>query len=540
MFGKWWKQDYFIYSILTLLVFIVYINAFDNSFVSDDIAEIKNNPAITSFNFVTSHITGFIRPLWYYLAYKIGGATPFLYRILNILLHLGTVIVLYKITQLLYKQRVAMVTAVLFAIHPILTEPITWISGGAYVQYSFFYMLAFILYIKSRNNKHLYLLSLMVYLLSLISQQVAVTFPAIILLYEVVFGNFKKGLIIALPFIIFSGIWLGISVLAIPQRIQTLQTVHYQKTQVQNPLRLIPVATTEYLELIFWPQDLTLYHSELNYSKLEFIIRVVISIALLILLIISLFRFKIVFFWLSFFIINLSPTITTATFGLTWIVAERYVYLSSIGIFIIVSYYFIKISSYKKLSSYIYILLAILIITLSVRTVMRNDDWDNEDNLWVATGRTSPSSPNTHNNLGDMYGRHKNYPMAVKEFETAILLKPDYADAYHNLGNTYNEIGDKGKAIELYKKAAELNPILWQSRQNIAALYFEQQKYPEAIEQLQMAIRISPNNLNLYMNLGIIYLKQGDKEKAKQLFSQILQSIPNYQPALQGLAEASK
>ncbi len=72
---------------------------------------------------------------------------------------------------------------------------------------------------------------------------------------------------------------------------------------------------------------------------------------------------------------------------------------------------------------------------------MRNFDWKNQDTLWLATAKTSPSSHQNHNNLGDLYARRGEYEKAVEEFKKAIELKPDYGDAYHNLANVYHQIG---------------------------------------------------------------------------------------------------
>ena len=103
------------------------------------------------------------------------------------------------------------------------------------------------------------------------------------------------------------------------------------------------------------------------------------------------------------FLISLSPTLTP--FRLNWIVAERYLYLPILGILAPFGLGLIKLSQMVKVKGLVYVSLIIIITLLSVRTIIRNIDWKNEDNLWIATGKTSPSSPNTHNNLGDVYGR---------------------------------------------------------------------------------------------------------------------------------------
>ncbi|MBI4039046.1 tetratricopeptide repeat protein, partial [Candidatus Daviesbacteria bacterium] len=247
---------------------------------------------------------------------------------------------------------------------------------------------------------------------------------------------------------------------------------------------------------------------------------------------------KFLFFWLSFFLIALSPTLTP--FKLNWIVAERYLYLPSLGIFAGVAFLLDKLAQKRQHKYIIYALFTLTIILLSSRTIMRNIDWKNEDNLWIATGKTSPSSPNTHNNLGDVYGRLGDKQTALREFQKAIELKPNYGDAYHNLGNTYRELGQADKALENYQKALEFNPKLWQSYQNIASLYFQSKQFDKALDFIQKGVLINPKNINLRVNLGIVYLAIGEKKKAKEIFDLVLSVDPQNQFAKQGIMESNK
>lgn len=530
---------------LMILILITYTNSINNNFLSDDLAEIKNNPQIQTLQLTLSHPMGFLRPFLYYLTYHLAGLAPFAFRSINFIFHIGSTVLLFTIVQLLYGSSAAIIAASLFAVHPALEEAVVWISGGAYVQYSFFYLLSILFYLlfqrqnlKSRSARF-YFLSVVSFFFSLESQQIAITLPIILLVYEIVFGNLKRNWLSVLPFFLISSVWVFFSLSSIPERVHTLQTVHYQQKTLQNPFTIIPIAISSYLELLSFPKVLTLYHSELNFDFLNFLIRSFLTLTIFIITIYSFLKNKKIFFWLVFFIINLLPTIITATFGLTWIVAERYLYLSSIGMFVIVGItgsYLLKRGINKVAFT---LLIILIIIALSSRTIIRNIDWTNEDKLWIATGKTSPSSPNTHNNLGDVYGRHGDKQGALKEFQTAILLKPNYADAFHNLANTYHELKDEQKALENYQKAVEINPYLWQSYQNIAAIYYEQGKLNLALDNINKAIQLNPQNPYLVLNLGIIYYTKGDKTKAKEWFTKTLTIDPNNERAKSALTQLS-
>lgn len=537
-----WLTKKWVHVILLItLVFITYTNSLNNAFVSDDIAEIRDNPNVGNFSILTTRPFGFIRLFIYWLAYHIGGLNPPFFRLSNILFHLGSTILIYFILlKISHSKKIALFTSSLFAIHPAIAEAVFWISGGMYTQYTFFFLLSFLFYIFSKNNLKYYLLSLLSFLLGFMSHPVMPAGLAIIFLfYEFCFGNLKKNWLKSVPFFLILIAYIFINLSSLGERETTLQTVHYQEKGIDNIFLLIPTAISSYFELIFWPKILTLYHSELFFSGFTFAIRAIITLLFFSTILLTLFKNKVIFFWLSFFFIALSPTLTP--FRLNWIVAERYIYLPSLGIFAALSFGLDKLTKIRKnLSVVFYIIFALIIVALSARTIVRNIDWKNEDNLWIATGKTSPSSPNTHNNLGDVYGRWGDKQKALQEFQTAIQLKPNYADAYHNLANTYHEIGDDQKALENYQKAASLNSNLWQSYQNIAAIYFSQKKYDLSLENIQKAIAINPKNINLRTNLGIVYLSMGDKEKAKEVFTQVLSIDPQNQLAKQGLIEASK
>lgn len=533
--NKYWPA----FLLLFILILVTYGNSLNNVFLSDDITEIVQNPNIGDFNNIFTRPFGFIRPLLYWFTFQINGLNPILFRSINIFFHAGSVFLIYIIFQTLFSKRMALFAAGIFAVHPAISEAVVWVSGGGYPQYTFFFLSAFLFYIFSPKRKLFYLLSSISYLLSLMSHPqmplpLFLTFP----LYEFSFGNLRKNYLKSIPFLLLSVVFVLITLNSLPERENTLQSTHYSERGIDNPFLLIPTALTSYFELIFFPKTLTLYHSELTFSQIQFAIRLLITLVFAAIIFISFKKNRFIFFWLTFFLIALSPTLTP--FRLNWVVAERYLYLPILGILAPLALGLDNLSRTVKFKQTSYILFIAIIILLSARTIIRNIDWKSEDNLWIATGKTSPSSPNTHNNLGDVYGRAGDKQAALKEFQKAIELKPNYGDAYHNLANTYNELGSPDKALENYQVATKFNPNLWQSYQNMAAIYFEQKKYDLSLENLQKAILINPGNLNLRNNLGLVYLIMGNKDQAREIFSEILTLDPNNQMARQGLLEANK
>lgn len=534
---KNWKALLF----LTILTLGVYANNLKGAFLSDDIFGILENKNIGNFGyFLNNQPTMFLRPLFNFIIYKISGFNVIPFHLLNNFFHLGSVWLVFIIISFLANPLLAFFTAGIFAVHPLLTEGITWISGGPYTQYGFFLLLAFWLYLLARDHHRslrLYFFSLLSFLLAMLTTEKAVVFPIMLLLFEFAFNQLRKNWKKLISYFILAFVWgiLFIAQGAIIGRISSLENQYYQSGGIENPLVQIPIAISSYLQLFFWPDKLTLYHSELTFSRNEYFLRIIITLIYLGIILWSYLKKKrFLFFSLAFFIIVLLPTLTPLKLG--WVVAERYIYLASLGLILPVAWLFVKIKekTNKKIALIIFL---ILIAALSARTVIRNIDWKNQDNLWLAGAKTSPSSHQNRNNLGDLYARRGEYEKAVEEFNKAIELKPNYGDAYHNVGNVYHQMGKDDLAEESYKKALSFNPRLWQAYQNLAAIYFNQKKMDLALENMEKAVAINTESEDLYLNLGVLYINTGKNEKAKEVIQKALILNPQSEKAKQLLSQ---
>lgn len=532
------KKRWKILTFFFVLVFAVYANSLTNTFVSDDVIGIQNNTQINDISYVFLSPYSYFRQFLVFLTYKFFGAVPIFYRLPNVIFHFGSVFLIFLLLKRFFKKPVPFFTATLFAVHPLLAESITWISGGQYVYMGFFLLLSFLYYLKfsvTENRRRFLNLSLLFFILALLSSEKSIFYPGVLFFYEIFFGSFKKNFRRLIGFFTIDLLWIFWLFHLLNEKVVDIQTNFYQKPELANPLIQIPIAVTYYLKLIFWPMDLTLYHSELVFNQAQFAIRVLIFLAFLGLIVFLYKKQKKLSFFLLFFLLALSPTLIPL--GVGWVVAERYAYLASLGIFVLVAFMIQQIGRIFKNQKVAYVLLAIIVIVLSLRTINRNIDWRNQDNLWLAAARTSPSSHQNHNNLGDLYARRKDYQKSIEEFNKAIELKPDYGDAFHNVGNVYHQVGRDDLAEESYKKAISLNPNLWPSYQNLAAIYFTQNKFDLALEFMEKAVKANPNNIELYLNLAVLYMRQGDKQAAQRNFEKVLQFDPQNDQALKGLLQ---
>lgn len=533
------KKHWMLLSFLTVLVCLSYANGLNNAFVSDDLRVIPQNPHLTDLGFIFSNPLSSPRLLFYMLAFKIGGLNPIFYRLINIFFHTCTVWVIYmlltyftRIHKNLIKKPVPILTASIFAIHPIMVESVTWISGGSYSQNGFFLLTTFFLYVISKEHQQFYFIALVSYLFLLGSAPYAIVFPIILFLYEFSFGTIKKTSKKILPFFGLLTILVGSYFLQINQRISALATEYSQAKGLDNIFIKIPAAITTYLQLIFWPENLSFYHSQFIFSPIEYLLRLLFFCLFIMLIFFSFRENRLIFFWLSFFVISLLPTLTPLR--IAWIVAERYVYIGSLGIFIAVILLLQKYFEQKKTRTFAFSVFGIIVVLLLGRTILRNIDWKNEDNLWFATAKTDPLNPLNHNNLGDVYIRHGNLEKAAEEFGIAIKLDPNYFNAYHNLALTYGKMGKKEEALANYHQAIKINPRLWQSYQEIALIHYQDKQYEKAYQYMEKAISVSPDNVNLYINLGIMYFQNQRKSEAKKMFERALEIDPKNKKAIKG------
>ncbi|MCK5421977.1 MAG: glycosyltransferase family 39 protein, partial [Deltaproteobacteria bacterium] len=191
------KWTIFYLACLILLPSVIYINSLHNQFVFDDIPLILDNPSIRSLEKIPLRIASGIdkipyrplRSITYAVDYQFSGLNPLGYHISNIILHILTSLLIYlTISALSGNSRIAFFAALLFAVHPVHTDSVAYISGRRDILSTLFYILGFYLFLESRKKKKskLLILSLAAYLLAIASKEMAVTLPAIFFAYDLI------------------------------------------------------------------------------------------------------------------------------------------------------------------------------------------------------------------------------------------------------------------------------------------------------------------------------------------------------------------
>jgi len=480
--------------LLTLLVLVIYLPTLPYSFVLDDHAGIEKNESIRSLDTVFAQPISMFRSVLLHISYSFGQLEPSYYRIMNIVFHLGTVYASYVLLSLVAVPIVGLFVALLFAVHPILTESVVWISSLTYPQYSFFLLCSLIFYIlRKRATKKLKytVLFFISFVLSAMSSEKALVLPLLILLYEWLFGSIKKNwkVIAVTSFLV--GCMAVVTLFFLQSRITIFSaSAPTGKTELINPLMQFPVVLGTYINLIVWPQRLTIYHlDEAGVPPGALAIYSSFFLSYLIGLFVAYKKDKTIFFFLSFFLIASLPALIPV--HVIQIAAERYAYLGTVGLIagIVLTLFKLVNRGNKKLIIYLYVLLSVCVLLLAWRTAVRTRDWEREMTLRHATLRDAPYSSRAHNNVGIQYMNDGNYEAALEEYKISIRLRPDYSHPYHNIGHMFAIMQKYQEAVPYYKEAQRYNPYEWKTRQDLGQVYFMLKRYPEAKEELKIAIK---------------------------------------------------
>ena len=197
--------------IIILISFIAYAPALQNGFVWDDDDYVRNNLLIQSIDLkeiFSQSLMGNYHPLTilvYSFEYHFFGLKESGYHAINLIFHfLNIILVFYAVYLLCEKFPVALVASLLFGIHPIHVESVAWVSELKDLLYTFFFLSAYIYYLKylKDRQKIFYFYSLLFLLLSLLSKAMAASFPLVLILTDYFKGNKinTKTLLEKIPF----------------------------------------------------------------------------------------------------------------------------------------------------------------------------------------------------------------------------------------------------------------------------------------------------------------------------------------------------
>jgi tetratricopeptide (TPR) repeat protein len=560
------------------LGFVVYLNALSNGFVFDDMTTIvhneyikdlgKNFPAFFNLDyFKIAQGEASYRPiatLSYFLIYALFGLNPLAFHLASLLLHIFNVIGVYVLVDMIqHNKKTSLIAALVFACHPVLTEAVNCISYNEDLLATFFYLLALVLYIKAAaiNNPFdllLYFFSLASFLAALLSKEMAITLPVIILLYDLTGretekkDGFIKQAVATLDrqkfyYIAFALVAIVYLVLRFKILVDPEGSFAISRAGLFERILFLPDHLFDYIKLVLLPFDLNAEYlfaypdRFFAFSNLfSFIVVTAITVGSF-----FIYRYsKGIFFGIWWFTITLLPVSNLIEIHNP--IAERYLYLPLVGFCMVISILINKIperpdeARLKNIARLKYSILIGLLIFYSVVTVDRNPVWKDNFSVWANTVEKSPDNPIVHGGLGLAYQKRGLLDEAIREFNKAIELAPNIAKNHYNLGLAYEEKGLFKKAVNAYKKAVELNPAYTKAYFNLANLSMRLHSRQNAIWAYRKVIELDPADIEAYNNLGVAYAMQGELGKAMGLWQKILEMDPDNHKAKDNLAKAKQ
>ena len=558
--------------LLVAVGLLAYQNSFTGSFVFDDAPTIRDNPTIRHlwplWQALTPPHTGGTtvegRPvisLSFAINYAINGLRVWGYHAVNLAIHIAAGLVLFGIArrtllQPPLRQRfgmaaepLALVIALIWVVHPLQTESVSYIVQRVESLMGLFYLLTLYCVIhgaESDSPKLWYVLSVASCLLGMASKEVMVSAPLIVLLYDRTFlgGSFAEAwrrrwrLYLAL-----AATWVLLAYLVVTAGTRGgtvgIGTGVAWQSYALTQLQAIP----HYLRLSLWPHPLVFdYGTGLVSGFTEVLSGALIVTVMLLGTLVALRRWPSVGFLGVWFFAILAPTSSVVPVA-SQTIAEHRMYLplaAVIAMVVVGAFAFGKRVLRDRQGVVLGCVASATVVTLfSFFTIQRNRDYHSALTIWQDTVAKRPDSPRAHSNLGIALRERRRLPEAISQYEQALRLQPDYAEAHYNLGIALLQLGQPQAAIEHWEQAVRIKPDLAEAHYNLGNALLQAGRAQEAISHLEQALRVKPDLAEAHHTLAVALEQTGQIQQAIQHYEQALRINPDYAEAYNGLGNAS-
>lgn len=549
--------------VVLLVSFVVYFNVLFNGFVWDDqiaISADKLQRDVTNFSalsdFWVRSASNYYRPMigvTYTLLYSIFGLQPWGFHLLNLLFHAGVSVLAFFVVSRLLKDHgpsnidpdfPAFWAALFFAVHPLHSESVAWVSGITDPSYSFFYLLSFLLYLQSTSDgelikKGIFSISLISFLIAMLYKEPAVTLPAVLIAYDFLFRKASVSRLFGflkrqVPYLIVTGVYLLLRFHAL-SGFATGPVRHSELSAPKHFINVFPFFM-EYLYKLLLPVHLSSFyalHPISSVFEMKGIIALIVLAAFIGLSLVAMKKNRAFFFGLILIVVPLLPALYIRATG-PGSFAERYLYLSVLGLAILLALFFHWAeTTMSSKSMFVTIGFAALIGLCSAMTIYRNAIWKNDFTLWTDAVAKAPDGALPHHNLGNELLTAGRTDEAIEQYKIVLALSPDDYDAHNNLGATYVKKGLLQEAIQEFETAVKLRPDIAATHGNLGNAYRVSGAVDKAVEECGLAVKLAPNDAYAHNDLGLALAKKGLLDQALGHLREAARLHPD-DPALAG------
>jgi len=468
------------------------------------------------------------------------GITPYGFHLSNIIFHSTATVLLYLMVLTVLsefrtekKEQIALFSSLLFAVHPMHVESVSWIAGRTDIICGLFLFLAFISHIISYKVYLATLLSAFSFFLSLLSKEVAIVFPLITLSFDLLTLKLKDRRNILKYSIYLSTVFIylylrGRAFVTIPgSSLINLSETSKESLGIWEIIRTLLNSYFIYINKLVFPFSFNAFIGEVPANTYY------TASSLFVLLTISIISFillkkgkKNLFFNILWIITTLAPSSLVAIFKIASTpIAERYLYIPSAGYCILLASAILNPRlRNQRLSIPIMMLICLVFLPFNIK---RQGVWKDNLSLWEDTSKKSFHHALPHTNYALALMKANREEEAIREF--TIALAPDIKDTnrgraitLNNLGILYIKREDYASAERTFLKALNLDPSYGRTYYHLGLIYFIKGEYGDASDYitaesyLKKTLSIYKNYGRAHLLLAKVYLRRGEKEKAME------------------------
>ena len=519
--------------LIIVSILLVYAQVRSHEFINfDDQLYVTDNPIVKAgitWNGIKWAFSFSDRTYWHPLTWlshmvdcELFGLNPGKHHLVNVFLHIINSILLFLIFMMMTGTlwRSAFV-AFLFALHPINVDSVAWIAERKNLLSTLFCMLTIMAYIyySRRPSFYKYILILFVFTLGLLSKPMLISIPFVLILLDfwplkrinfdslltreqisIRISNERraqriqalKSIIEKIPLLILSLVIIGTSIISFQHHSDVISSnLISTKLRVANAM----VSYVTYIGKLIWPRNLTIYYPYPASLPMWEVIGASVFICGVTILA-GLYAKKLPYLivgWL-WYLGTLVPVSGLIQVGLWPALAERWVYIPAIGLFMLVAWLIPDLVSEFRFKKLVLSTLAVMVICiLMILTWRQTGYWKNDFIL----------------------------------FSHALQVNERNSIAYSNLGDYYLNINKPGEAIEYYDKSIKINPYDPLVQNNFAIALLKEGRYEESIKYFKQAIVSYPRDPQLYSGLGMAFAHQNRNTEAIEYFSKSLDIDPS-------------
>ena len=449
------------------------------------------------------------------LACQMFGLNPWGHHLMNVLLHAAnTALVFLVFRRMTGATWRSLMLAALFGWHPLRMESVAWVTERKDVLSTLFGMLTLWAYVKyveagqvgNSKSKVWYGAALVMFMFGLMSKAMLVTMPCVLLLLDYwPLERFKPGCMWQLvrEKTQFFAMAAAASVVTFVVQNQGGAVMAVESLPLGARVGNALISYCRYLGKTFWPTDLAVFYPHPGYWPLgQVVLAGLLLCGISALLFVERRRYPFMLMGWLWFVGTLVPVIQLVQSG-GQAMADRFTYIPSLGVLILTIWGAHELTrGWRSRKIALAVAGLAMIVLCLVLTRQQLGYWKDDETLFRHTLAVTENNYIAHDKLGIALFNKGRTDEAINQYQEAIRLKPDYAEARNNLGLIFLNKGLIDEATSQFQEAIRLRPDAVEAHCNLGIVFGGKGQIDEAMSQFQEAIRLKPDDVNAQKNLA--------------------------------------